>query len=166
MFYQCVEFLEECHNKGGKVIIHCEKGVSRSSTIVIAYLIWKNKMTYDEAYTLVRKKRAIISPNLGFLVQLTNFYKRMYRPHELNNNYIPKMFATGSHQKEDPHTIVVRLIDKLYNGVPGKKSDVLDPRGMFVVGDENIAYFWIGNECHDSYKDKFYSTTVDYFKKL
>lgn len=123
-------------------------------------------MTYDEAYTLVRKKRAIISPNLGFLVQLTNFYKRMYRPHELNNNYIPKMFATGSHQKEDPHTIVVRLIDKLYNGVPGKKSDVLDPRGMFVVGDENIAYFWIGNECHDSYKDKFYSTTVDYFKKL
>ena len=114
----------------------------------------------------MRKKRAIISPNLGFLVQLTNFYKRMYRPQELSNNYIPKMFAVGCHQPEDPNTIVVRLIDKLFKGFTGKQATVLDPRGMFVVGTEEVAYFWIGDECHHSYKDKFYNTTIEYFKKL
>ena len=41
-------------------------GISRSSTIVIAYLMFSKKLTYRSAYNLVKEKRHIILPNTGF----------------------------------------------------------------------------------------------------
>jgi dual specificity MAP kinase phosphatase len=61
--------------KKGNVFVHCHAGISRSSTIVISYLILKKKYTYDKAYSLVHSKRPIIKPNSGFdniLRQLKN----------------------------------------------------------------------------------------------
>jgi protein-tyrosine phosphatase len=45
-------------------------GVSRSSSVVIAYLIREKGMTYDEAFGIVKVKRSIIDPNRGFVKQL------------------------------------------------------------------------------------------------
>jgi protein-tyrosine phosphatase len=36
-------------------------GVSRSVTLVLAFLIKKKGMTYDEAYSMVKQKRRIVS---------------------------------------------------------------------------------------------------------
>lgn len=161
-----MEFIESGKRENGKVLIHCEKGISRSSTITIAYLIWKKKMTQQNAFTLVKKRRSIIDPNFGFLVQLANFYKRLYAPDELSSNYTPKMFAIGCHQPEDPNTIVVRLIDKLYHKVGNKPMVKLDPRGMFIIENKDHAFFWIGTECNEGYEEKFYNKAKDYFPKL
>lgn len=35
---------------GGRVLVHCHKGVSRSVTLCMAYLIWKHNLSYDEAF--------------------------------------------------------------------------------------------------------------------
>ena len=51
-------------------------GVSRSATIVIAYLMWKKKMKFDEAFSFVQKKRTIV-PNYGFKQQLKLFEKEL-----------------------------------------------------------------------------------------
>jgi hypothetical protein len=48
-------------------------GISRSATIVCAYLIATMKMTADEALAAVREKRGIVSPNMGFLRQLEEY---------------------------------------------------------------------------------------------
>jgi len=53
-----------------KVLVHCAAGISRSATIVIAYIMWKNKWDYDKAFDFVKSKRSIISPNPGFRDQL------------------------------------------------------------------------------------------------
>ena len=45
-------------------------GISRSSTIVIGYLMKYEKMSLRDAYTFVLKKRTCIHPNEGFLKQL------------------------------------------------------------------------------------------------
>jgi len=57
----------------GIVLIHCNKGISRSATIIIAYLMNKG-MKYDEAFKKLKKVRYIIKPNSGFIKQL-NYFK-------------------------------------------------------------------------------------------
>ena len=45
-------------------------GVSRSASIVIAYLLWKERKSYNETYFYVKNKRRYIGPNIGFIMQL------------------------------------------------------------------------------------------------
>lgn len=66
-FNVAYDFIEQDE---GKVLVHCMQGVSRSPTIVISYLMKKMKMTYDEAYKMVKEKRPCIDPNIGFIQQL------------------------------------------------------------------------------------------------
>ncbi|KAF9044743.1 hypothetical protein BDZ89DRAFT_1127780 [Hymenopellis radicata] len=55
---------------GQNVLVYCQQGVSRSATIVIAYLIRKRGMTYDSAFALVHARRACVKPNDGFVKAL------------------------------------------------------------------------------------------------
>jgi protein-tyrosine phosphatase len=54
------------------VIVNCYAGISRSSTIVIAYLIAKNKWSIEESINFVKSRRIIVNPNEGFITQLKN----------------------------------------------------------------------------------------------
>lgn len=71
-FDECCNYIEKCIKEGGKILVHCSYGVSRSATIVIAYLI-KKGMTYEEAYNYVKERRSIIEPNEGFKQQLKKY---------------------------------------------------------------------------------------------
>lgn len=53
----------------GKVFVHCARGISRSATLVLAFLMIKERQTLVEALEVVRKHRNIL-PNVGFLNQL------------------------------------------------------------------------------------------------
>jgi len=55
------------------VLVHCEMGVSRSATVVLAYLVRYHGMSRDEAYLAVRKRRPMVNPNPGFWKQLEAF---------------------------------------------------------------------------------------------
>ena len=55
------------------VFVHCRKGVSRSSSIVISYLMFHFKKTYDEAFDYVLKRKSNIQPNDNFVKQLKEF---------------------------------------------------------------------------------------------
>jgi hypothetical protein len=51
-------------------------GISRSSTVVIAYLIATTNMTPREALASVQSKRAIVRPNRGFMSQLQEYHSK------------------------------------------------------------------------------------------
>ena len=68
-FGDCLNFIDGKE----KVLVHCMAGASRSATIIIAYLMWKDKMKYDDALDFVQKKRFIVYPNEGFREQLKLF---------------------------------------------------------------------------------------------
>ena len=68
-FNDCIDFMDQAE----KILVHCAAGVSRSPSIVIAYFIKKEKMTFDEAFNFVSDKRPFINPNVGFIKQLKEF---------------------------------------------------------------------------------------------
>uniref|UniRef100_UPI00398E3965 dual specificity protein phosphatase 10 isoform X2 n=1 Tax=Pristiophorus japonicus TaxID=55135 RepID=UPI00398E3965 len=86
-FEEAFEFIEEAHQCGKGLLIHCQAGVSRSATIVIAYLMKHTRMTMTDAYKFVKGKRPIISPNLNFMGQLLEFEE------DLNNGVTPRILT-------------------------------------------------------------------------
>ena len=80
-----IQYFGECLNfiKGEeKVLVHCMAGASRSATIVIAYVMWINKMKYEHVLNFVMLLRPIVYPNNGFREQLKMFEKLLE-----DNNY-------------------------------------------------------------------------------
>jgi hypothetical protein len=57
----------------GSVLVHCNQGVSRSAAICCAYLIRYRGMSLQESLAYIKKRRATIRPNDGFIAQLETF---------------------------------------------------------------------------------------------
>lgn len=72
-FDEAIQFIDEAKADGGKILVHCQAGVSRSATVTIAYILKHSKMTVMEAYRHVKNKRVIIAPNFNFMGQLMEF---------------------------------------------------------------------------------------------
>lgn len=87
------DFIDKHIKKGDNVLVHCYAGISRSSSIILNYIIRKlyehndtkdlcpcNVLQY--ALNIIRYKRNIINPNSGFINQLlkkTNEYEQIYK---------------------------------------------------------------------------------------
>eukprot|EP01087_Luapelamoeba_hula_P024454 TRINITY_DN9312_c0_g1_i1.p1 TRINITY_DN9312_c0_g1~~TRINITY_DN9312_c0_g1_i1.p1 ORF type:complete len:198 (-),score=12.62 TRINITY_DN9312_c0_g1_i1:61-654(-) len=63
-------FISSAVSKGGATFVHCKAGISRSVSFIIAYLMFKDRMTLEQALALVRTMREAAQPNSGFLRQL------------------------------------------------------------------------------------------------
>ncbi|XP_028827660.1 dual specificity protein phosphatase 5 [Denticeps clupeoides] len=72
-FQEAIDFIDRVKGEGGKILVHCEAGISRSPTICIAYLMWSQRLRLEEAFDVIRQRRAIISPNFSFMGQLLQF---------------------------------------------------------------------------------------------
>ena len=48
-FTEISDFIDEALQGGGKILVNCQKGVSRSSAAVLAYLMLRHNMTAVEA---------------------------------------------------------------------------------------------------------------------
>lgn len=77
-FYIASKFIENGINSGGKVLVHCMVGMSRSATCVLAFLMISRKMSATEAIRTVRMHRDI-HPNEGFLQQLADLDNELRR---------------------------------------------------------------------------------------
>ncbi|MBA0651461.1 hypothetical protein Goklo_018785 [Gossypium klotzschianum] len=76
-FDECFSFIDEAKRLGGGVLVHCFMGISRSVTVVIAYLMKKHGMRLSQALEHVKRRRPQASPNSGFILQLQQFEKTL-----------------------------------------------------------------------------------------
>ncbi|XP_077461900.1 dual specificity protein phosphatase 5 [Stigmatopora argus] len=72
-FQEAIEFINHIKQSGGKVLVHCEAGISRSPTICMAYIMRTQQLKMDAAFDIIKERRAVISPNLSFMGQLLQF---------------------------------------------------------------------------------------------
>ena len=72
--------------KKNKTLIHCAMGVSRSVSIAIAYLMRSRGLSFDEAFSLVKKNRHIACPNPGFILQLKQYETELMAKKEANGD--------------------------------------------------------------------------------
>jgi len=60
-------FIDSSLRSGRNLLVHCHQGISRSASITIAYLIYNHGMSFETAFAVVKRKRACIKPNSGFM---------------------------------------------------------------------------------------------------
>ncbi|KAF0041713.1 hypothetical protein F2P81_005245 [Scophthalmus maximus] len=72
-FRDSITFIHESRLKGEGCLVHCVAGVSRSVTLVVAYIMTVTGRGWVESLAAVRAARPCAGPNLGFLRQLEEF---------------------------------------------------------------------------------------------
>ncbi|KAJ7359583.1 hypothetical protein DFH08DRAFT_921747 [Mycena albidolilacea] len=77
-FVPAITFIQAELDKGRGVLVHCQAGMSRSVTIVAAYLMYTKNIDTQAALDIIRQARPNIDPNPGFLQQLEIFHQAAF----------------------------------------------------------------------------------------
>lgn len=76
-FDRATAFIERARHQKQNILVHCQQGMSRSASIVIAWLIRFHGLSLHNAYWLSKKRRHCVSPNPSFMLQLAEYEKQI-----------------------------------------------------------------------------------------
>lgn len=88
------------YNVNNKIntLIHCKAGISRSTSLIIGWLMFSRKTSFDVAFDYTKNIHQITNPNIGFILDLkkyedvihTCFNKPLYMNYTLDMDLYPK----------------------------------------------------------------------------
>lgn len=81
--------LNNPNNEENNILVHCKEGVSRSATVVIAYVMRKNHTDTNTTIAQVKEKRKV-KPNRNFINQLRVWEATEYQIWQDNEETVPK----------------------------------------------------------------------------
>jgi predicted protein tyrosine phosphatase len=79
-FAQAFKYIDDARSKGLGVLVHCQLGVSRSASMVLAYVMRAKRFPLHDAYQYVKDRSSVISPNMSLVYQLVEFEKTLNLP--------------------------------------------------------------------------------------
>ena len=74
---EAAAFIRDAHGAGGTVLVHCHRGISRSCTVAMAYLIAERRCTAEAVFDELRRARPVCDPNLGYWVTLKEWERQL-----------------------------------------------------------------------------------------
>lgn len=84
--YRLVKIMDDRVKQGKRVLIHCQCGVSRSASLIVAYGLYKDpNMSVQEAYDRAKKRSRWIGPNMNLIMQLQEFRNGLLRANDSRN---------------------------------------------------------------------------------
>lgn len=98
MFHELCDLINNYIINDIDVIVHCRCGISRSTTLVIAYMIYNQKITYIEAINQLND--LMVSPNDGFVQQL-----KIWEHHIINGDEL--MIESKDYIKPFPKLVLL-----------------------------------------------------------
>ncbi|KAL9001889.1 MAG: hypothetical protein Q9188_005149 [Gyalolechia gomerana] len=88
------ELIDRRVHDGKRVLIHCQCGVSRSASLVVAYGLYKDpQLSVQEAYDAVKSRSRWIGPNMNLIYQLNEFRGKLLK------RTVPNLFLGPSFSK-------------------------------------------------------------------
>ncbi|KAI4385695.1 hypothetical protein MLD38_003690 [Melastoma candidum] len=139
ILYDVFDYFEDVREQRGRVFVHCCQGVSRSTSLVIAYLMWREGQSFDGAFQFVKAARWIADPNMGFACQLLQCQKRVHA-FPLSPSSLLRMYRITPHSPYDPLHLVPKMLTD-------PSPAALDSRGAFIVQVPSCLYVWVGVDC-------------------
>lgn len=139
ILYDVFDYFEDVRSSGGRVFVHCCQGVSRSTSLVIAYLMWRKSQSFDDAFKFVKNARGIANPNMGFACQLLQCQKRVLAI-PMSPSAVLRMYRMAPHSSYDPLHLVPKMVNE-------PKVEDLDSRGAFILHVVKFIYVWVGKDC-------------------
>ncbi|KAF2668765.1 hypothetical protein BT63DRAFT_414733 [Microthyrium microscopicum] len=77
---QLVKVIDDRVKQGKTVLVHCQCGVSRSASLIVAYGMYTNpQLSVQEAYDAVKARSKWIGPNMSLIMQLQEYRSAMLR---------------------------------------------------------------------------------------
>ena len=67
------DFIHQWTSRNLPVLVHCRAGVSRSASVVLAYMVRFGGFTLHDAFIYLRAARSVVTPNLGFMDKLVAY---------------------------------------------------------------------------------------------
>ncbi|GAA5866290.1 hypothetical protein JCM3774_006604 [Rhodotorula dairenensis] len=117
-FQAAFDFLDEARERDERVLVHCQCGVSRSATVVIAYCMREAAKALEEGreatelagctgmhdtYSFVKEKSEWVGPNLSLVFQLVA-YERTLRGDSINGDDDLSEPPSAAFRSETPRT--------------------------------------------------------------
>ena len=94
--YKLVRTMDDRVKEGKRVLVHCQCGVSRSASLIVAYGIYKNpEGSVQDTYDVVKKRSKWIGPNMSLIMQLQEYRNTLGKPND-NRSYLSQPFGRRS----------------------------------------------------------------------
>ncbi|KAH7926453.1 phosphatases II [Leucogyrophana mollusca] len=101
LFPQANAFIQQALSQGGRVLVHCNGGISLSPAFVVMFVMQHCQLSWEDALHLVQNRRYCISPNGGFLTQIKE-YESIYKANAAIARYpTAQMQRVVSRRKRD-----------------------------------------------------------------
>lgn len=81
--YCLCRFIDSAIGSGGKVLVHCMYGISRSASMVLAYLMHKLQIPLKPALRQLKTAHRETDPNEDFLLELKTYERELFTPMEV-----------------------------------------------------------------------------------
>lgn len=153
LFYRTLEWIQAAIDSGGRVLVHCREGVSRSATMIVAYLMWRFNLSFDAAHERLRKARPICNPNTGFTCQLLQLGKKLGGTGGLGAG------AGAAERPSQPERTVLYRVAPYHPKEPflllvaaewPAAWPLLDPRFGYVAQRGSSLILWLGSQVPDA----------------
>ncbi|KAK2459671.1 hypothetical protein APHAL10511_008316 [Amanita phalloides] len=125
-------FIDLAISDGGRVLVHCNGGISLSPAFVVMFVMQYHQLAWEDALHFVQNRRYCISPNGGFLTQIKE-YEAIYKASLAVSSYPTTHRAISRRKREDDdddEAVNTREDDRKRILVQSEPSFFKDPNAM------------------------------------